>query len=92
VFPDFDPSGQDERVLGRDPGHFAETIIREILSLSFFDGLQNETRSISFGLSSASPMSRPAMTGSKARGDWLRRRHHSDISGVPVTRENKKPR
>src|SRR5712692_7217767 len=29
-------------LLGRDPGHFAKTIIREILSLPFFDSLQNE--------------------------------------------------
>src|SRR5215831_21376440 len=26
-----------------DPRHFAEAIVREILSLPFFDGLQNET-------------------------------------------------
>jgi hypothetical protein len=30
-----------ERGLGRDPGHFAKTIIREILRLAFFDSLQN---------------------------------------------------
>src|ERR1700689_4086547 len=29
-------------LLSRDPGHFAKTVIREILSLSFFDRLQNE--------------------------------------------------
>src|SRR6266446_1822477 len=29
-------------LLGRDPGHLAEAIIREILSLPFFDRLQNE--------------------------------------------------
>src|ERR1700693_6146854 len=29
-------------LLGRGPGHFAKTIIREILSLPFFDRLQNE--------------------------------------------------
>jgi hypothetical protein len=29
-------------ILGRAPGHFAEPIIREILSLPLFDGLQNE--------------------------------------------------
>jgi hypothetical protein len=28
--------------LGPDPGHFAKTIIREILSVPFFDRLQNE--------------------------------------------------
>jgi hypothetical protein len=28
--------------LGRNPGHFAKTIIREILSLALFDGLQYE--------------------------------------------------
>lgn len=30
--------------LSWDPGHFAEAIIREVLSLPFFDGLQNEIR------------------------------------------------
>ena len=30
-------------LLGRDAGHLAEAIIREILCLSFFDRLQNET-------------------------------------------------
>ena len=30
-------------ILDRAPRHFAEAIIREILSLPFFDGLQNET-------------------------------------------------
>jgi hypothetical protein len=33
---------QGERGLGRNTGHFAKTIIREILRLAFFDGLQNE--------------------------------------------------
>jgi hypothetical protein len=29
-------------ILSGEPGHFAETIIREILRLPFFDRLQNE--------------------------------------------------
>jgi len=29
-------------LLGSAPGHFAKTIIREILGLPFFDRLQNE--------------------------------------------------
>jgi len=33
---------QGLRDLGRDPGHFAKTIVREILRLAPFDGLQNE--------------------------------------------------
>src|SRR5260370_36319778 len=36
-------------LLGRDPGHLAEGIIREILSLPFFDRLQNEA-GYEFGL------------------------------------------
>src|SRR5258708_9658706 len=36
-------------LLGRDPGHFAKTIIREILRLPFLDCLHNETRD-EFGL------------------------------------------
>src|SRR6266852_4453513 len=36
-------------LLGRDPGHFAEPIIREILSLPFFNRLQNEAGN-EFGL------------------------------------------
>ena len=31
-----------KHLLGCAPSHFAETIIREILSLTFFDRLQNE--------------------------------------------------
>ena len=33
---------QGERGLGRDPGHFAKTISREILRLALFDSLQHE--------------------------------------------------
>jgi hypothetical protein len=33
--------GEGGRGLGRGPGHFAKTIIREILGLAFFDSLQN---------------------------------------------------
>src|SRR5260370_16496202 len=29
-------------LLGRDPGHFAKTIIREILSLPFFNSFHNQ--------------------------------------------------
>jgi hypothetical protein len=29
--------------LGRDPGHFTEPVIPEILRLPFFDGLEHET-------------------------------------------------
>jgi hypothetical protein len=44
-WPDF-PPGPMERghgLLGRNPSHLAKTVIREILSLPVFDGLQNET-------------------------------------------------
>ena len=37
------PSMLFRRLLGRGPAHFAEPIIREVLGLPFFDGLQNET-------------------------------------------------
>jgi hypothetical protein len=35
-------SANGRHLLSRDPSHFAKTIIREILSLTLFDGLQNE--------------------------------------------------
>jgi hypothetical protein len=35
--------------LSWNPGHFAEAIIREVLSLPFFNGLQNDIRD-EFGL------------------------------------------
>ena len=35
-------SANGRHLLGRNPGHFAKTIIREIMSLAFFDGLQYE--------------------------------------------------
>jgi hypothetical protein len=36
-------NGEGPRLLGRNPSHLAKTVIREILSLPVFDGLQNET-------------------------------------------------
>ena len=49
--------GQDERGLGCDSGHFAKTIIREILGLAFFYSLQNEAGD-EFGLVTLGVMSR----------------------------------
>src|ERR1700752_5165107 len=50
-----------ERGLGRDPGHFAKTIIREILRLAFFDSLQNEAGD-EFGLITIGVMRRGSAT------------------------------
>src|SRR5690349_22441609 len=52
---------RSERGLGRDPGHFAKTIIREILRLAFFDSLQNEAGD-EFGLVTIGVMSRGSAT------------------------------
>jgi hypothetical protein len=48
-------------LLGQDSGHFAKTIIREILSLPFFDRLQNEA-SDEFGLVSIGVIGRRPAT------------------------------
>jgi hypothetical protein len=47
--------------LGRDPGDFAKTIIREILGLAFFESLQNEAGD-EFGLVTLGVMSRGSAT------------------------------
>jgi len=39
---DGDPAPCAADLLGRDPGHLPEAIIREILGLPFFDSLQNK--------------------------------------------------
>jgi hypothetical protein len=70
---------QRERGLGRDPGHFAKTIIREILRLAFFDSLQNEAGD-EFGLVTLGVMSRgsatcwiahPVLTEVRRRDVWV---------------------
>jgi hypothetical protein len=53
--------GQGDRGLGRDPGHFAKSIIREILGLAFFDSLQNEAGD-EFGLITIGVVSRGSAT------------------------------
>src|SRR5580704_8541164 len=52
---------QSERGLDRDPSHFAKTIIREILGLTFFNCLQNEAGD-EFGLVTLGVMSRGSTT------------------------------
>jgi hypothetical protein len=49
-------------LLGRDPGHLAEAIIREILSLPFFDRLQNEAGD-EFGLVAIGVIGRRSAAG-----------------------------
>ena len=49
-------------LLGRDPSHFAKTIIREVLGLPFFDGLQNETGN-KFGLVAIGVIGRRSAAG-----------------------------
>ena len=51
-------------VLGGDPGHFTEAIIREILSLPFLDGSQNKTGH-EFGLVTI------GVTGRRSADGWL---------------------
>ncbi len=48
-------------LLSQDPGHFAKTIIRELLSLPFFDRLQNDA-SEEFGLVSIGVIGRQSAT------------------------------
>src|ERR1700739_924001 len=50
-----------ERGLGRGAGHFAKTIICEILGLAFFDSLQNQAGD-EFGLVPFGVMSRGSAT------------------------------
>ncbi len=65
--------------LGRDSGHFAEVIIREILSLPFFNGSQNETRYefrlVTFGVISRRPAagwtSHPVLAEICRRDEWI---------------------
>ena len=58
---DGDPA-HARRILGPDPGHFAKTIIREILRLPFFDRLQNEAGD-EFGLVAVGVIRRRSATG-----------------------------
>src|SRR5208283_5443794 len=68
-----------QRGLGRDAGHFAKTIIREILGLAFFNSLQNEAGD-EFGLVTLGVMSRgsaacwiahPVLAEVRRRDEWV---------------------
>jgi len=70
---------QSERCLGRDPGHFAKTIISEILGLSFFDSLQNEVghefRLVTIGVMSRGSATRwithSILAEARRRDEWV---------------------
>ena len=75
----YQSSSQSERRLGRDPSHFAKTIIREILRLAFFDSLQNEAGD-EFGLvtlgvmrrgSTAYRIAHPVLAEVRRRDEWV---------------------
>lgn len=62
-----------------DPRHFAKTIVREILRLPFFDGLQNEAghefRLVALGVigrrSSAGRIAHPVLAEVRRRDEWI---------------------
>ena len=70
---------KDLNLLGRDSRHFAKTIIREILSLPFFDRLQNqagdEFRLVAISVigcwSSAGRISHPVRAKVRGRNEWV---------------------